>query len=209
MKTLKLIGIVLSFTINLYSQGMNNNLDYDKEDLNIIFKELGISTFKFPVKQSSDQIMDIVLEEYENKELINRISIIDETQKSFEAIGIDALSYFKPKADSVYLHRFYFIKGDSIVKVRIKTHGIQTFKEFSLKGKSLFDINTHADVSTVLKDDDYLEFNNIPEVLVYLYANSSEEKDKPLWCSNGLSKQELLEQFHYFIFVSVQPYERE
>ena len=78
MKTLKLIGILLIFPFTLYSQGTNNNFNYDKEDLNVIFKELGISTFKYPIKQSPDQLVNFIIEEYENKELIKKISVIDE-----------------------------------------------------------------------------------------------------------------------------------
>ena len=83
MKTIKLLGILLIISFKLYSQGSNNDFDYDNEDFNIIFRELGISAFKFPVQHNSNQIFDIVIEEYENKELIKKISIIDVSKVAF------------------------------------------------------------------------------------------------------------------------------
>ena len=195
------------FAVNLNAQGTNNTFDYDKEDLNVIFKELGISTFKFPVKQSTNQLFNIVIEEYEDKKMISSVSVIDDMKSRFEKIGIDAVSYFKPKTDSIYFHRFYFIEKDSTMKVRIKSHGIEVPKEFSLSGKSTFSFNAFNNLK-LENDISYLEVDK-PEILVYLYANSSNEKDKPLWCPSGLSKEQLLERFYYFIFISIEPYSEE
>ena len=206
MKTIKLVGILLIFTSNLYSQGTNNDFDYDKEDLNVIFKELGISTFKFPIKQSASQLLNIIVEEYENKELIKKISIIDDVKQTFGQIGVNGLSYFKAPKDSVYFHRFYFFKNDSTIKIRIKTHGLETSKVFSLEGKSLYSINTNGDTGSELRNNQYMEIEDKPEILLYLYANAADEKDKPLWCPNGLSKEQLLERFYYFIFISIETY---
>lgn len=209
MKTIKLIGFLLIFTFNLYSQGINNNFEYDKEDLNIIFKELGVTTFKFPIKQTPNQLFNIIIEEYENKQLIKKISVIEKIKTAFEQYGIDALSYFKPERDSVYFHRFYFFKNDSTIKLQIKTHGIQAVESFSFKGKSLYDINTYNDTSSKLNENRYMEIKNEPEILLYLYANSTDENDKPLWCPNGLSKEQLLERFYYFIFITIEAYKEE
>ena len=206
MKTLKLIGILLIFSFTLYSQGTNNNFNYDKEDLNVIFKELGISTFKYPIKQSPDQLVNFIIEEYENKELIKKISVIDDTKQAFGKIGVDGLSYFKAPKDSVNFHRFYFFKNDSAIKIRVKTHGIETTKDFSFKGKSLYSINTNNDTGSELRNNQDIEIEDKPEILLYLYANSVAEKVKPLWCPNGLSKEQLLERFYYFIFITIETY---
>jgi hypothetical protein len=203
LKVIRIMGMFLLFSVNLSAQGLNNNFDYDKEDFNVIFKELGITTFKFPVKQSVNQIFNIVIEEYEDKKLMNSVSVIDDMKGELEKIGMDAISYFKPKADSIYFHRFYFIEKDSTLKVRIKSHGIELSKEFSLSGKSTFSFSAF-DIFT-LENNSCLEIDK-PEILVYLYANSSNEKDKPLWCPSGLSKEQLLERFYYLIFISIEPY---
>ena len=200
MRTLILSGLFLLSTLSLYAQGTNNNYDYDKEDLNNIFNELGIKTFKFPIHQRADQFLNIVVEEYENKKLLKKISVIDDVRQTFGKIGIEGLSYFKPAADSVYFHRFYFFKKDSTLKMQIRAHGISQPLHFQLSGKSLYSINTYNDDNGPVDE---------PKILLYLYANSIEEKDKPLWCPNGLSKEQLLERFYYFIFVTIEPYKDE
>ena len=209
MKIIKLTGISLFLTFKLCAQGTNNDFGYDKEDINVIFKELGISTFKFPIKQNTGQLVNIIFEEYENRELLQKISIIDDIRRAFEEIGVDGLSYFNPQKDSIYFHRFYFFKNDSIVKIRLKAHGVEAPKEFDLKGKSLYAINTDNGIDVSSKNDQYVEVGDESKILLYLYANSIEEKDKPLWCPNGLSKEQLIERFHYFIFVSVELYKEE
>lgn len=205
MKTIKLTVIFLIFTCKLYSQGMNNDFDYDKEDLNIIFRELGVNMSKFPIQQNANQFMDIIIEEYENKELIKRISVIDATKKLFEPHGINALSYFKPEKDSVYMHRFYFFKNDSTIKIKLQSQNMVTGEDFNFKGKSLYYINTDSNISSEIRDNQYIKITDEPKMLLYLYANSLEDKDKPLWCPAGLSKEELLKRFYYLIFISIQP----
>jgi hypothetical protein len=207
LKAIRLICLFLVVAIKLHAQGSNNNFDYDRDDFNMIFKELGISTFKFPVKQDSSQLLNIVLEEYEDKKLLNTISIIDDAKSIFGKIGYNAITFFEVEKDSIYFHRFYFVKKDSILRIRIKTHGFEVYKDFSLSGKSAFSFNALAD----FKSEDgrkYLEIDK-SEIIMFMYANSSEEKDKPLFCPNGLTKEQLLERFHYFIFVSVEPYNKE
>ena len=209
VRAVKIIGILLVFAFQLNAQGTNNNFDYDKDDFNVIFKELGITTFKFPIKQGTDQLLNIVLEEYENKELIKKVSVIDDVKQSFGQIGINGLSYFKPENDSTYFHRFYFFKNDSTMKIRMKTHGIELEKVFNFEGKSLYSINTDGSIGDELRKNQYIAFKNENSILLYLYANSLNEKDKPLWCPNGLSKEQLLERFYYFVFISVEPYKEE
>ena len=208
-RLIKTIAVFCFFTVKLNAQGMNNDFEYDKEDFNMLFKELKINTFKFPIKQNSGQILDIIIEEYEDKKLINSISIIGDATKAFEqyyGAGIDLTSYFKPKKDSIYFHRFFFVEKDSIVSIKIKTIGLETQKEFSLSGKSTFGFNAFNNFKSE-ENVKYLEGAK-SEILVFLYANSSNEKDKPLFCPTGLSKEQLLEKFYYFIFVSIKPYEK-
>ena len=204
LKVIKILVAFLFFAFKLNAQGTNNNFDYDKEDFNKIFKELGITTFKFPIKQSANQLLNIVIEEYEDKKLLNTISVIDEAKSLFGPFGIDAIPYFKPRADSIYFHRFYFVEKDNTVRVNIKSHGIEMPKEFSLSGKSKFSFDAFNNFVSE-GNVKYLDIDK-SEILVYLYANSLDEKDKPLWCPSGLSKEQLLERFYYFIFVSIEPY---
>ena len=206
MKAMIIMILLWVCTVKLNAQGMNNDFAYDEVDFNMIFGELGIRTFKFPIKQNTNQIFDIIIEEYEDKTLINSISLIDDTKKQLEKYGINADSNFKPRKDSIYFYRSYFIEKDSIITIKLNTIGIQTQYKFSLSGKSTFSVN--ANTFDKFKSEGNVKYLDVdkPEILVYLYANSSNEKDKPLWCSTGLSKERLLESFYYFIFVSIEPY---
>jgi len=84
------------------------------------------------------------------------------------------------------------------------TSGFENSKSFSLAGKSTFSFNAFSNFKSE-NDLIYLEIDE-SEILVFLYANSSNDRDKPLWCPSGLSKEQLLERFYYFIFISVEPY---
>lgn len=62
-KILLLTFLIFNYFI-IFSQGTNNNFDYDNVDIETITNKLGFCTFKFPVKQSSEQFIDIFIEEY-------------------------------------------------------------------------------------------------------------------------------------------------
>ena len=207
------ILIVMSFIslnyVNGYSQGTNNDFEYDKVDLNVITKELGIQTFKFPIEQKENQIIDFVITQYENGKLKKKISIVDELKKTFERYGIDEKKYLKPNdsLESPYFHRFYFIKRDSIMELRIKTHGAEKPIKFNFENLSTY--NSRAHNSTKFETDSlgYLKLNNNKnKKLAFLYANSKNEPNKPLNCPSGLSKENIVELFYYAIFIETNKY---
>jgi hypothetical protein len=106
MKMRIILLIMVSIPCFSFSQGLNNDFNYDREDLNAILKEIGFVTFKFPVKQDTTQLCDFVIEEYISGKLISERSVITGAQKKFEEYGIGWTKYFKPKKDSVHFHRF-------------------------------------------------------------------------------------------------------
>lgn len=210
MKISKIL-IVISFIslnyINGYSQGTNNDFEYDKVDLNVIAKELGIQTFKFPIEQKENQIIDFVITQYENGKLKRKISIVDELKKTFERYGIDGKKYLKPndKLESPYFHRFYFIERDSVMELRIKTHGAEKPIKFNFENLSTH--NSRAHNSTKFETDSlgYLKLNNNKnKKLAFLYANSENELSKPLNCPSGLSKEKIVDLFYYAIFIEAK-----
>jgi hypothetical protein len=215
MKTLKLLIIILLINLNYisgYSQGTNNDFEYDKEDLNVIAKELGIQAFKFPIEQKKDELIDIIIEQYENKKLIKKLSIIDEYKKAFEKYGIDGVKYFKPDGnfESPFFHRFYFIKRDSIMEIKIKTHGVEKTIKFNFENLSLYDTRAHNSTMFEIDSLGYLKLNNSKnKKLMFLYANSKNEQNKPLNCPSGLPKENIVDLFYYAIFIELKKYETE
>ncbi len=126
--------LILLFVSGLaFSQGTNNDFNYDKEDLNFIFNKLGFDTFKFPIKQEQNKYLDFVIEEYRNGKLVQKISLIDTTKASLSKwYGGDIMNLFKPEKDSIYFHRFYFHNKDSILELNIKTHKLTQPLKFNI-----------------------------------------------------------------------------
>jgi hypothetical protein len=204
MKTKLILLTVLFIPCFSFSQGLNNDFDYDKEDLNTILKEIGFVTFKFPVRQDTTQLCDFVIEEYLNGKLVSEKSVITAAQKKFDEYGIDWTKYFKPKKDSIYFHRFYFIKNDTAVTVRLKSHGYSTIEKLDNLGLSLFDLRALEAIKAEIDSVGYVKLNK-PKDLIFLYANKSDSKE-PLWCPSGLPKKEVIKRFHYVLFISIKEY---
>ncbi|WP_133356254.1 hypothetical protein [Seonamhaeicola sediminis] len=206
---LKTLLFLLTFSISIYtfSQGANNDFEYDKTDLESITKELGFYIFKFPVKQNSKQLYDIEIEEFENGQMINNISLIKDTKGKFKKYGIEASNYFIPKkdSDSIYFHRFYFHKKDSLISLKIKSHGMESKYDFSLAGKSTLDLSA---IYTAKDEIDSLGFIKIEHTkpLMFLYANSEKDKEEPLWCPSGIKKEDLVKRFYYVILISMKEF---
>lgn len=197
---------MLSSPFLALAQGLNNDFNYDKEDLNAILKELGFVTFKFPVKQDTTQLCDFVIEEYIDGKLINERSIISAAQKKFDEYGIDWAKYFKPKKDSIYFHRFYFIKKDTAVTIRLKSHGYSTVEKLDNLGISLFDLRVLEAIKTEIDSTGYIKLN-MPKDLIFLYANKNDNKE-PLWCPSGLPKKEVIKRFYYVLYISIKEYKK-
>lgn len=204
-KFLFLLLVVIFSSISGFSQGPLNDFEYDKEDLNIILKELGFITFKVPIKQNKNQIVDFIFEEYVNGILVNQKSLITEAKFKFEKAGVDWWKkYFVAVKDSIYYSRFYFIKRDSSVTLRLKTHGYSSNENITTLGSALFDCRMID--STKLEIDKYgsLSVKEDGDVL-FLYANKKNIKD-PLWCPSGLPKSEVIKRFEYVLYVRTKSY---
>jgi len=208
MKRIGLIFLSLLFSTNLFSQGTNNDFKFDETDFNIIFRTLGINTFKFPVKQSSKQLFNIIIEEYENGKQIKRNSLIDETKENFGKFGIDGTTYFRVNKDSIYFHRFYFSKQEDFINLLIKSHGIESKYKFNLQGKSAYSFNTYTETSLEIEKNDYLVINE-NKILLYIYGNSSKVSDSPLLCPSGVNKSNLIKNFYYLVFIEIEVYNEE
>jgi len=204
MKVRGLLMLMIIFSsITVFSQGNNNKLPYDNEDFKSIFESLGLATFKFPIKQTSEDLFDIIVEEYRAGDLKKTTSTINRAIELFNPYGIDGLGYFKVEKDSVYLHRFYFHEKDTVLQLDVKLHGFSMRMNFSLTNTSTFNYNAlgFEEIDSI----GYLEIENSKE-LFYMYGNSDKESDMVLQCSNGLSKQQLIKMYNHLIILTVEEY---
>ncbi len=188
-----------------YSQGLLNNFQYDKDDLNIIFDEIGFHTFKYPIKQDVNQICDFVIEQYHDGKLVSEKSIVQVTREKYEKFGLDWEKYFNPTTDSIYLHRFYFIKKDSTLSLRIKTHGSTSVETFNSIGNSLFDVRTLDNINSEIEKNKYITLESSSD-LIFLYSNLNKNKTEPLWCPSGLPKNEVIKRFKYVLYITLKKY---
>lgn len=206
MKNISLVLLFISFSYSSFSQGPLNGYEYDKEDLNIIFKELGFTTFKVPIRQNKNQLVDFIFEEYQNGTLINQKSLISDAKIKFEKAGVDWWKkYFAAEKDSIYYNRFYFIRRDSTLILRLKTHGYSSFESITSLGSALFD--SRIVDSAKLEIDKYGSLS--PEKnadVLFLYANKKNSKE-PLWCPSGLPKSEVIKRFDYVLFIRIKEFQ--
>lgn len=206
-KTLSLGLIILFLCVNFgKSQGTNNDFDFDNEDFKFLFSKMGYGVFKFPVRQSKEQIFDIVVKEYRNGELTNRQTAIDVTQEAFKDFGIDAKRYARPKmdstmTDSVYFHRFYVERNDSILTLHTKTHGLSVPIKFDITDLAVGDVRARYETKEEIDDKGFIEVDEGNNVLLLFYAN--EDHSLPLWCPAGLELEKIREQFYYSVFVYI------
>ena len=201
--------LLLFFTLVIgsslcYAQGLNNDFDYDKEDLNTIFKELGFVTFKFPIKQDSSQLCDFVIEEYIDGKLISERSVIAAAKKKFEDYGIDWTKYFKPNKSAVFYHRFYFVKKDNAVSIRLKSHGYSSVEKLDNLGVSLYDLRALESIKAETDSIGHISLGD-PKDLIFLYANKKDSQE-PLWCPSGLPKKEVIKRFYYVLYIRMREY---
>jgi len=196
--------IILSPLIG-QSQGLNNNYDYAREDLNMLFTQMGFSTFKFPIKQDTTQLCDFIIEEFINGKAVSKKTLVSLAKEKFQPYGIDYKKYFKPKKDSIYFHRFYFFKKDTALVVRVKTQGYSTNVKLENANTSLYDLRARWNIKEETDSLGFIQLNGEKDLL-FLYANSKDNKEEPLWCPSGLPKKEILKRYYYVAFISTKEY---
>ncbi len=195
---------VACFTIT-FAQGTNNDFPYDDTDLNFLFTKLGFGVFKFPVTQNKNQIIDFRVEEYRGGILIQSTTALEVASKALEAFGIDAKAYAVPKmdslqTDSVYFHRFYTERTDSLLTINVKSHGVSTPIKFDVKDLYVGNVRARFEIKEEIDEKGFLTVGN-DKLLMFFYANNNE--NEALWCPAGMSKQKVIEQFYYAVFVTI------
>jgi hypothetical protein len=197
-----LLFLLLMLPICSYSQGTGNKFPYDETDFEFLFSELGLSTFKFPIKQNKNQILDFLIEEYKEGTLISSKSVFEDTKNSFKEYGLDPTYYFEAKKDSVYFHRCYFHMYEDSLKIVVKTHGVTTVTNIKIPGNPTFSFRAVDDIQSKIDSLGQLEIP-VQKDLLFLYANSPLDKS-PLWCPSGLSRESVIKKFYYVLYISAK-----
>lgn len=206
MKSLMYTLLLISFMCtNALSQGINNDFDFDRQDFEYLFNKLGYGVFKFPITQSKEEVYDIIVEVYREGQLESKHTAIENAKEAFEDLGIDVLNYVKPDlddntTDSVFLHRFYTERKDSLLTINIQTHGLTTPVKLNISDLSSGDVRATYGSKEEIEEDGHMTIKD-KTMLLYFYANK--DQDQPLWCPAGLSAEQIAKKFYYAAFVYV------
>ncbi|MGQ1786161.1 MULTISPECIES: hypothetical protein [unclassified Saccharicrinis] len=192
MKNLVLIFGLSLLTAGLtFSQGTNNDYEFDTEDLSNIFDEMGINVFKFPFELKKGEYISVSYEMYENGKRIKQRNIVEDIQVEN---GLKFNHHHSPKDTTVY-HRLYFYnKGDSLL-MQFVVPGI------SITGK--VDIARIGQSSFSARVDILKNLPHKREIMYYYanYKNSEKEKESKGWlnCPAGKSNEELIDRYDLVI----------
>lgn len=154
MKLFNVFLISVFITVDVYSQGLNNDqYSFDKTDSeNIAEFFLGIETYKFYVNAKINDYFDIIIEEYSNKKLISTSSEISEMTKLF---GVNPLN---PKFGDDFI-RIYVkdnTQAEHNVELRIKYLNLTIPKKYenlnleSLQSRAFSNISTDINEKTAV-----------------------------------------------------------
>lgn len=89
------------------------------------------------------------------------------------------------------------MKKDSVLSIRIKSHGYSTVEKTPNLGVSL--LRARWATKTEIDSFGYLKLDR-PKDLLFLYANKDSNKE-PLWCPSGLPKEEIVKRYYYVLFI--------
>lgn len=130
--------LVVSLSSGCFAQGFNNTQDFDDTDLRFLFSKNGIEAFKFPFTSTTQKSMNIVVEEYSNKQLKKTIHFYNDFKPLMKLFDEPLSYFFPPLQDSIaQVVRFYLIKKKSNLFVTIKTSTIEREYKFTFKAEKL------------------------------------------------------------------------
>ena len=203
MKKILFMLLSLLFISNQsFGQGLNNNYQFDDEDLKNVLNMQGINVFKFPFDLNKGEYISLSYCVYENGLEKERCNLIEDFQ-------IDAgikINHHLSSRDTTAFHRFYFInQGDSTLNIRIVSPGISTNKKINISKIKLGDFTASLEIKDDLpKRKDILSF-------YALYPESEKHRESGgfLECATGLSVEELIASYDFVLIFFAERITRE
>jgi len=193
MKKIVFILINLFFILHQnFGQGLNNNYQFDDEDLKNVLYLQGINVFKFPFYLNKGEYISLSYCIYENGIEKERCDFIEDFQIEREF----RIDHHLSRQDTTVFHRFYFLnQGDSVLNIRIVAPGITTKKKIDISKIELSDFTASLDINENLPEKkDILSF--------YALFSESEKYEKSygfLECATGLSPNELIVKYDFVL----------
>ncbi len=130
--------LIVLLSSSCFAQGFNNTQNFDDTDLRFLFSKNGIEAFKFPFTSTTKKSMNIVVEEYSNKQLKKTINFYDDFKPLMKFFDEPLSHFFPPLKDTIaQVVRLYLIKEKSKLSVTIKTSTIEREYKFTFKAEKL------------------------------------------------------------------------
>ena len=193
MRKILFILINLLFILNQnFGQGLNNNYQFDDEDLKNILNMQGINIFKFPFDLNKGEYISLSYCVYENGLEQERCNLIEDFQIDADII----IDHHLSRQDTIAFHKFYFMnQGDSVLNIRIVAPGISTNKKINISKIEFGDFTASLDIKENLPEKrDILSF-------YALYPNSEKYRKSEgfLECATGLSPEKLIANYDFVL----------
>ena len=193
MKKILFILINLFFCLNQnFGQGLNNNYQFDNDDLKNVLNLQGINVFKYPFYLNKGEYISLSYRIYEDGCEKEHRNLIEDFQIETD-IKID---HHLSGRDTTVFHRFYFMnQGDSVLNIRIVAPGISTNKKINISKIKLGDFTASLDIKENLPEKkDILSF-------YALYSDSEKYRKSEgfLECATGLSPEKLIANYDFVL----------
>jgi hypothetical protein len=180
--------IILSFLFieqQLHAQGFNNNYLIDQQDLLFLFQKNKIQPFKFPFTSSINNSVNILVEEYSNKNYIKSKNLFNDV-KPLTQMGDEPFSYYFPSLDdtSQLWIRFYVDEtNNDTVRLWIQSEKIQKRYSFKISGIKLTQARAFDDIPKTLekKEPLFVFYGNRDETLISCPGNASVKEISTLY----------------------------
>jgi|GEM_PF-5318207 len=193
MRVLLFLAISIFFLVtDSRAQGLNNNFEIDKTDIQNIWEMQGIEVFKFPISVRSKSNLNFIIYQYRNQELVDSINLLS----TFKGQGVakEMIPLLLPELKDSMILRVYFIKENEKIKLSLHSGG-QKFgfsKQFDfvkMVGSRAFDVNLDS-----LKER--------KRFLAYYGVNDS---NKELHCALNDSNKDLSKRMNHVLIFYVEP----
>ncbi|MDR2579863.1 MAG: hypothetical protein LBC85_02575 [Fibromonadaceae bacterium] len=193
---MKKVVLILAMFLLIFSssagQGLNNDFQFDNEDMKNIFELQGISVFKFPFELKKGEYISISYCIYENGIEKERHDLIEDFQIDAEIRFDHHLS----RNDTTIFHRIYFMnQSDSILSIRVIEPGISMNKKVDIikVGVSGFTASLNIEERLPYKRD------IVSFYALYLDSEKYNKNDGWLPCPTGKSPEKLVDECDFVL----------
>jgi len=171
-------------------QGLNNDYQFDNEDLKNIFKLQGIDVFKFPFELKKGEYISLSYCVYENGNEKEHCNLIEDFQID---LGFE-IDHHLSRRDTTVFHRIYFAVQEDSLNIQVVVPGISMNRKVDISKVEFSDCTASVNINDKLPDKrDILSF-------YALYHDSNKYQEGGFSrCPTGLPPKEMVESYDFVL----------